>query len=155
MQKISVLLIALIMLISCRLPCNNSEDLEIVNKKSELKFLTGNYVVDNQNKRGIDYVNEIKLTVNVDSTYILYNYPIGTIDQSSIKNAVKDTILGTWHSNYLDTYYTASFSINYSKNPELNYYPRSWSVYKKDNKPVLVVEFDDPDLCYYMRFIKL
>ncbi len=154
MKKINILFIILFIFNSCRLPCNNNHDLEVVNKKPELNFLVGNYIIDYENKRGINNTNEIKLAVNPDSTFTLYNYPIGKIDQSILRNVVKDTLLGTWHSNYLNTKYTASFGINYSKDSELNYYPRSWSVYKKENKAVLAIEFDDPDQCNYIRFVK-
>jgi hypothetical protein len=154
-KNLSFLIIPIITICSCRLPCNNNDDLTQVNKKPSLEFLAGNYKVDNLNKHGIKNTDNIKLTINLDSTIIFYNYPIEIIDQTVLKVTNKDTIVGTWLSNYYDEDETSSFIITYNKEYNLNYYPRSWSVYIKDNKPVLVVEFDDPDQCYYMRFIKL
>lgn len=153
MQKIIMVFIASTILHSCRLPCDTRGDLEIIDKKPKLNFLVGKYIVDYENKRGVDNTNDIKLNINADSTFILYNYPVGLIDLLDVKNEIRDTINGTWYSNYFDFNQTSSFSIFYNKGANLK--PcRSWSVYKKDNKAVLVVEFDDPDQCYYMRFIK-
>lgn len=154
MKKVNILFIILFVLNGCRLPCYTSNDLEIVDEKPELNFLVGNYIVDYENKRGIDNTNKINLKLYADSTFILYNYPVGKIDLLDSRNDIRDTLKGNWKSNYLDLYDTASFRIYYNKNYGFNYIPRSWSVYKKENKAVLVIEFDDPDKCYYMRFVK-
>ncbi len=153
MKTVNILFIILFVFNGCRLPCYTSSDLEIIDKKPELNFLVGNYIVDYKNKRGIDDTNKIKLTINTDSTFNLYNYPVGKIDLLELKNDTRDTLTGTWYANYFDFNPTSSLSIFYNKKYDLEL-SRPWSVYKKENKAVLVVEFDDPDQCYYMRFVK-
>lgn len=154
MKTVIILFIILFVFNGCRLPCYTSSDLEIVDEKPELNFLVGNYIVDYENKRGIDDTNKIKLTINADSTFTLHNYPVGKIDLLDLKNDIRDTLTGSWNSNFFSSDTTSSFLFKYNKEYNLKYYPISWSVYKKENKAVLVVEFDDPDQCYYMRFVK-
>lgn len=84
------------------------------------------------------------------------NIPINVFD--FMKDYKEINVKGTWRQNFIenrleDRYYLPT-NLKFDKKDDIDGGLRTIQVYIKNNKPVLLIEFGDPDGCNGIRFIK-
>ena len=61
---------------------------------------------------------------------------------------------GNWKPVYYKNEMFLSVDIKFEKKDSIGNKGTSWSIYLKNNKPVILIEIGDPDACRVIRFIK-
>jgi hypothetical protein len=142
---------------SCYLiPCNYYSDLDNYDKIPELQKLIGNYKLDIDSPAS---AAPGELILKKDSTLILKNIPIGVLDvfrsDYDTKEKSPTEINGTWKiSNYKDQL-RLDVNLKFENvDKKLRNFKTDWDLYKKNEKPVILIILGDPDSCEALKFIK-
>ncbi|MDO6744414.1 hypothetical protein Q4553_07505 [Tenacibaculum soleae] len=151
-KEIIVCFCMFFMLTNCYLiPCNLDSGLDEFKANQKDEFFVGEYMVEKfiNNGYNIDTGN-LSLKINEDKTIEIKNIPKYILNL--IESEEKINISGKWETNYLEEskkenyFLVVSFKYNKSR--------KAWKLYKKNNKPVILIEVGDPDECSAIRFIK-
>jgi hypothetical protein len=141
---------------SCYLiPCNLDSGLDELNIKKEDHFFIGEYVVEKSIHNNFKTDKSI-IKLKKDGTVEMNNMPIEIFD--FMKTDKKVNVNGTWKQNFienrLDDRYYLPTNLELNEKPKVRVALRTIKIYTKNNKPVLFLEFGDPDSCTAIRFIK-
>jgi hypothetical protein len=154
--KFNFYLIFALFFSSCYLtPCNLDSGLDELNIKKEDRFFVGEYVVEKSINNQFKTDNTI-IKLKKDGIIEMNNMPIETFD--FMKTGEKVNVKGTWKQNFIedrkeDRYYLPT-NLEFDNNSDIRVVLRTIKIYTKNNKPVLFIEFGDPDECTAIRFIK-
>ena len=96
------------------------------------------------------------IVIKKNGTIEMNNIPINVFDL--MKSNKEINVEGTWKLIYLEERledrYLLSSSLKFEKKDNIDDYGTSWGIYKKNNKPVILIKVGDPDSCKAIRFIK-
>ncbi len=152
------MLFSIIFFSNCYLiPCNLDSGLNELNIKQEDDFFIGEYVVENVINNSYNFkINNTIIKLNRDGTIEMKNMPIKVFDLKRIDKEIN--VKGTWRQNFIedrreDRYYMPT-NLEFDNNFDIRVVLRTIKIYTKNNKPVLFIEFGDPDECTAIRFIK-
>ncbi|WP_028890333.1 hypothetical protein [Tenacibaculum ovolyticum] len=152
----SIYLFSVLLFISCYVvPCNLDFGLDELNEKQEDSFFIGRYIVEKSFNNHLKIDNSI-INLKKDGTIEMNNIPINVFD--FMKDYKEVNVKGTWRQNFIenrleDCYYLPT-NLKFDKKDDIDGGLRTIQVYVKNNKPVLLIEFGDPDGCNGIRFIK-
>ena len=132
-------------------PCLNTTDLEVINKISDNSLLIGTYKIE---KKKLDFIfgyDNSELNLKNDGTFEITNasidfFTIGNFDNNKVNTN------GKW--NVEKGKYTLRLNIDSTKHFRNSYNSTNWDIYIKNKKPVIVIEYGDPDSCYAARYFK-
>ncbi|MDG2194102.1 MAG: hypothetical protein P8K77_04490 [Polaribacter sp.] len=141
---------------SCYLiPCNFDSGLDELNKKQKDSFFIGEYVVEKSINNNFKTDKSI-IKLKRDGTIEMNNMPIDIFD--FMKPDKEINVKGTWKQNFIedrleDRYYLPT-DLEFDKKDDIKGGLRTIKIYTKNNKPVLLIKFGDPDNCSALHFIK-
>lgn len=153
---IKLYLLSTLFLYNCYLiPCNLDSGLNQLTEKQEDSFFIGEYIVEKSINNNFKTNNSI-IKLKKDKTIEMNNMPIDIFD--FMKSNKKINIEGTWKQNFIenrskDKYFLPT-DLEFDKKDGTGLGLRTIKLYKKNDKPVLFIEFGDPDQCRAIRFIK-
>lgn len=148
MKKFFTLSICFIFFSSCYLiPCNIDSELDELDIKQEEDFFIGKYVIET-NKNYQYKTDKILIEITKNGNIYIKNIP-SNVFYSSRTNE-KLNIKGEWKLVYRDEAPFLSLNLKIKNKNLLT----SWSIYKKRDKPVILIKIGDPDSCSAIRFIK-
>lgn len=145
-----------IFFISCYIiPCDLKSGLHEFNEKKENHFFVGKYIVEKSFNNRLKTSNST-IELKKDGTIEMIDIPVNIFDL--MKHGKEINVRGTWKQNFLennlkDRYYLPT-NLKFDERDNIESSLRTIKVYAKTNKPVLLIEFGDPDECNGIRFIK-
>ena len=154
--KLSFYMLFILFFYSCYLiPCNLDSGLDELNVKQEDSFFIGEYVVEKSINNSFKTDNTT-IKLKKDGTIVMNNMPIDIFDFMGIDKEIN--VKGTWKQNFIedpleDRYYLPT-NLELDNKSKVRVVLRTIKVYTKNNKPVLFIEFGDPDECAAVRFMK-
>ncbi|MGB0892315.1 MAG: hypothetical protein ACPGUU_08175 [Flavobacteriaceae bacterium] len=150
--KLIVVSFIILLLTCCYLiPCNLDSGLNELKEKQKDSFFWGSYTVE-KNINNKFKTNNIIIKLNKDGTLKMNNIPIEIFD--IIKSGKEINVEGTWKQNFLKNHYYLPTDLEFNKKDNFVGVLRTIQVYVKNNKPVLLISYGDPDQCRAIRFIK-
>jgi hypothetical protein len=154
--KLNFILISILFFSSCYLiPCNLDSGLDELNIEQEDNFFIGEYIVEKSINNSFK-TNDIIIKLKKDGFIEMNNMPIEIFN--FMKTGEKVSLKGTWRQNFIkdrqvDRYYLPT-DLEFVKKRDTKASIMTMKIYTKNNKPVLFLEFGDPDNCTAIRFIK-
>ena len=154
--KLCFYLFSILLFSSCYLvPCNLDSGLDELNDKQKDSFFIGEYIVEKSINNNFKIDNSV-IKLKKDGRIEIYNLPIEVFDFK--KNNKLINTKGTWKQNFIenrknDRYYLPT-NLEFDKKDNIKETLRTIKIYTKNNKPVLFIEYGDPDECKAIRFIK-
>ena len=155
--KLTLISTLLFTLTNCYLfPCPYYSGLNEFDETPKNQSVIGNYKLD-INPPASSGPGELIL-MN-DSTLIFKNIPISILDNfnsdyNNKKESLQD-IKGTWEISKYNGQLSLAVNLKFKKTEgEIRNYKSHWSLYKKNNKPVILIILGDPDSCEALKFIK-
>lgn len=155
--KISFYMFSIIFLNSCYLiPCNLDSGLDELNSKQADSFFIGDYVVEKVINNSYNFkFSKSSMKIKKNGTLEMYNVSIQLFDLRPDKEI---NVKGTWEPVYikekLEDRYFLSLLLKFEEKDNIEDYRVSWEMYKKRDKPVILIKIGDPDSCSAIRFIK-
>ncbi|WP_435253917.1 hypothetical protein [Tenacibaculum sp. A30] len=153
---VKLYLLLTLFLYNCYLiPCNLDSGLNQLTEKQKDSFFIGEYIVERSINNNFKTNNSI-IKLKKDKTIEMNNMPIDIFD--FIKSNKKINVQGTWKQNFIenrskDKYFLPT-DLKFGENDGTGLALRTIQVYVKEKKPVLFIEYGDPDECRAIRFIK-
>lgn len=154
--KLYFYMFSIIFFSSCYLiPCNLDSGLEELNTKKEDIFFIGEYIVEKSINNNFK-TDDTTIILKKDGIIEMKNMPIKIFDLKRIYKEIN--VNGTWRQNFIedrveDRYYIPT-NLEFDNDSDIKVVLRTIKIYTKNNKPVLYIEFGDPDNCRAIRFIK-
>lgn len=142
---------------SCYLPCNFDSGLDELNIKQKDSFFIGEYVVEKSINNRFK-TDKIVIKLNKNGTLEMNNMPTGIFNVT--KHNKEINVKGTWKQNFIedrleDRYYLPT-DLEFDKKDDMEDGGlRTIKIYIKNNKPLLFIDFGDPDNCTALLFIKI
>lgn len=149
--KMIFCLFSLILFNNCHLiPCTLDSGLTPLIEKQKDDFFIGEYTVEKfvNGDSNID-INDLSIKIDKNMVLEINNIHGYILDlRLNKKINVKAILKPMKEKNLLSVHY------KFEKKDSLEDYITSWKAYKKNNKPVLLINIGDPDECSAIRFIK-
>lgn len=150
--KPNIYLLFTLLFVSCYIiPCNLDSGLDELNEEQKDSFFVGKYIVEKSFKSHLKTDNSI-IKLKKDGTIEMNSIPVNVFDL--IKDDKEINVKGTWRQNFIENRYYLPTNLEFDKKDSVDGGLRTIQVYIKNNKPVLLIEFGDPDECNGIRFIK-
>lgn len=151
--KIIFCLFSLTLFNNCHLiPCTLDSGLTPLIGKQKDDFFKGEYMVDQFVNNSYN-INIDNLTMKIDKNSILeINNIHGHI--LNLRLNKKINVKAIWKPMFFKEKSLLTIHYKFAKKDSIENYLTSWKVYKKNNKPVLLINIGDPDECTAIRFIK-
>ncbi len=134
-------------------PCSTSKGLKAINIEIDKSFLYGVYSLESTNNFNY-FDNESKIILHKNGDLEIINFSRRIFN--SIDPKGKINIGGKWDVHYnSDTMENKlTLTLRFNKKYKIEDMLSSFDLYLKNDKPVMLFNFGDPDECNYLRFIK-
>lgn len=151
--KMFFCLLLLIILSNCTLiPCGLDSGIDKIKEEQTIDFFVGEYVVEKFINDGNNLnIDDLSIKINENKVLEINNIHGYILDLRLNK---KVNVKAKWKPVYYKGENFLSVDYKFSKKDSLENYGASWKIYKKNNKPILLINIGDPDYCSAIRFIK-
>jgi len=154
--KSFIYIFSTLFLSSCYWPCNFDSGLDQFEKKQKDSFFIGEYVVEKSINNRFK-TDKIVIKLNKNGTLEMNNMPTDIFYGKT--NHKEINVKGTWRLNFmedrLEDRYFLALHLKFDEKYNIEEFGTSWGIYIKNNKPLFLMSFGDPDNCTALMFIKI